>query len=136
MVCDVDPVRDAKDLPDLYRYLEALNTAESDLDGPHEPPQLFSQPQHKHSRNNIQLLTYEADEERVQEYVSEFEAAAADEILTVGKISLEEIQVCSMLYTMLYNILYTMLYNILYAMLYNILYTMLYNILYTICYVI
>lgn len=81
-------------MPDLYRYLEALNTADTDLDGPHSPPQLFTQAEHKHNYNNIQLLKYEVEEEKVQGYVDEFETEAKDDVLVVGDISLGEIQVC------------------------------------------
>ena len=84
---------DDEDVPDLYKYLEELESAETDLDGPHHPPELFTQPEHKHNFNNIQLLKYEVEEEHVQPYVDEFEEGAKDEVLVVGDISLEEIQV-------------------------------------------
>lgn len=84
---------DSEDLPDLYRYLAALESADTDLDGPHKPPSLFDQPDHKHNYNNISLLRYEVEEELMQDYVDEFETGSKDDILHVGNISLEEIQV-------------------------------------------
>lgn len=85
---------DDNDLPDLYRYLEALDNADTDLDGSHEPPELFHpESEHRHNFNNISLLKCEAEEEEVTPYVEEFDKGTKDDVLMVGKISLEEIQV-------------------------------------------
>ncbi|XP_067943495.1 uncharacterized protein [Watersipora subatra] len=89
---DYGKAEDFDDLPDLYRYLEALESAETDLDDHQKPPDLFNQPEHKHNVNNIKLLKYEVEEGHVQSYVEDFETKAKDEVLVVGDISLEEIQ--------------------------------------------
>ena len=94
-----EPAEDEEDLPDLYRYLEALDDGSTDLDGVHEPPSLFNQPQHKHNYNNISLLKYEAEEDTTKPYVDEFEHGIQEDVLVVGKISLEEIQVSCLLET-------------------------------------
>lgn len=90
------PPEDDNDLPDLYRYLDALDTADTDLDGPHEPPELFHpEAEHRHNYNNISLLKCEVEEEEVTPYVDEFDAGTQEDVLMVGKISLDEIQVTS-----------------------------------------
>ena len=88
------PAEDDDDLPDLYRYLDALGTADSELDGPAQPPELFHpEAEHRHNYNNITLLKCEVEEEEVTPYVDEFDKGTQDDVLMVGKISLEEIQV-------------------------------------------
>lgn len=74
--------------------MKALQTADTDLDGPHEPPSLFTQAEHKHNFKNISLLTYEVKEDQVQDYLKEFDDQIEDDVLHVGKITVEEIQVC------------------------------------------
>ena len=91
-VITVSPYRD-ETLPDLYRLMDALETGKTDLDTVDEPPSLFTRPEHVPNYKKISELKLELEEEDIQPYVENFEDEVRDDVLMIGSIKLEDVQV-------------------------------------------
>lgn len=86
------PERD-ENLPDLYRLMSSLEAGESDLDSRRDPPSLFAQPEHAPRYKKISELKLRLEEEDIAPYVDDFEEGVKDDVLMIGSITLEDVQV-------------------------------------------
>ncbi|XP_035658808.1 uncharacterized protein LOC118404007 isoform X3 [Branchiostoma floridae] len=80
------------DLPDIYQLMDTLEGGESDLEADHEPPSLFSRPEHAQTYRKITELKVQMEEEPIPAYIDEFEKDVEDDMLHIASISLEEVQ--------------------------------------------
>ncbi|XP_078584813.1 uncharacterized protein LOC144866990 isoform X3 [Branchiostoma floridae x Branchiostoma japonicum] len=80
------------DLPDIYQLMDTLEGGESDLEADHEPPSLFSRPEHARTYRKITELKVQMEEEPIPAYIDEFEKDVEDDMLHIASISLEEVQ--------------------------------------------
>ena len=87
------PARDEA-LPDLQRLLGDLESGGGDGGG-HlvAPPSLFTRPEHVASYEQITELKLQMEEAQIDDYLSQFEAGVRDDVLMIGSIRLEDIQV-------------------------------------------
>ncbi|XP_066268973.1 uncharacterized protein [Branchiostoma lanceolatum] len=79
-------------LPDIYQLMDTLEGGESDLEADHEPPSLFSRPEHARTYRKITELKVQMEEEPIPAYIDEFERDVEDDMLHIASISLEEVQ--------------------------------------------
>ncbi|CAH1247647.1 OFCC1 [Branchiostoma lanceolatum] len=79
-------------LPDIYQLMDTLEGGESDLEADHEPPSLFSRPEHARTYRKITELKVQMEEEPIPAYIDEFEKDVEDDMLHIASISLEEVQ--------------------------------------------
>ena len=86
------PERD-ETLPDLYRLMASLEDGQTELDTRHEPPSLFTRPEHVSKYKQITDLRVQLEEEHIGDYVGEFEEGVRDDVLMIGSIALDEVQV-------------------------------------------
>lgn len=84
-------------LPDLYRLMDTLEGGDSDLESSVQPPNLFTRPEHVPNYKKISELKLQLEEENIEEYVQEFDETVEDDMLMIGSISLEEVQVRNLL---------------------------------------
>ena len=80
-------------LPDLYRLMDSLEDGETDLDARADPPSLFTRPEHLPNYKKISDLKLELEEEDIGPYMEDFDEGVKDDVLMIGSISLEEVQV-------------------------------------------
>ncbi|ESO86001.1 hypothetical protein LOTGIDRAFT_235599 [Lottia gigantea] len=80
------------DLPDLYNLLASLEEGNGDLVTKDPPPSLFAIPEHIPSYSKISELRYEIEKGELQPYISRFDTDVKDDVVLLGKISLEEVQ--------------------------------------------
>ena len=71
-----------------------MDGGESDLEAEREPPDLFRRPEQEPNYKNISSLKLELEEEPIDPYIERFEDDVRDDVLMIGNISLEEVQVC------------------------------------------
>ena len=90
--CPVPPEKDST-LPDLYRLMDSLEDGQTDLDKEEEPPSLFTRQETADTYHKITELKMELEEEPIGDYVEDFEEGVRDDVLMIGSISLEEVQV-------------------------------------------
>ena len=79
--------------PDLYKLMETLEGGESDLETEGQPPSLFTRPEHVPNYRKISQLKLQMEEEEIEGYVEDFEKTIHDDVLMIGSISLDEVQV-------------------------------------------
>ncbi len=82
-------------LPDLYRLMDSLEDGKTDLEVDSEPPSLFTRPEHVPNYKKITDLKLELEEEDIGPYMEEFDEGVKDDLLMIGSISLDEVQVCN-----------------------------------------
>lgn len=80
-------------LPDLYRLMASLEDGQTELDTTHAPPSLFRRPEHVNKYKHITDLRLELEDDRIDNYVGQFEDRIRDDVLMIGSIDLEEVQV-------------------------------------------
>ncbi len=80
-------------LPDLYHLMDTLEDGQTDLEVESEPPSLFTRPEHVPNFKKISELKLELEEDDIGPYVEEFDEGVKDDVLMIGSISLEEVQV-------------------------------------------
>ena len=73
--------------------METLDGGESDLEADVEPPSFFQRPEHEPNYKKISNLRQEIEEEEIDPYISQFDDTIKDDVLMIGNISLEEVQV-------------------------------------------
>ena len=83
-----------ENLPDLYRLMASLDGRDGSLDQHTEPPSLFTQPENVTSYKKISELKMQMEDADIGDYVGEFEEGIRDDVLMIGSIGLEEVQVC------------------------------------------
>ena len=83
------PERD-KDLPDIYALLESLEEEKMNL---LNSQSLFDSEKQQAKYGYIDELKLQMADSAVQEYVDDFHQNVEDEILMIGSISLEDVQV-------------------------------------------
>ena len=81
------------DLPDLDDLLGTLDSGETQLETSSLPPPLLEPDEQKEKQRQVQELKVGLAEEPIGAYVDDFEKRMEDEILMIGNISLEEVQV-------------------------------------------
>ena len=89
----LDPPERNKDLPDLYRLINSLEEGTTDPDDDTEAPSLFARPEHVPNYQKISELRIQLEEDEIKPYIVDFDSNVQDDVLMVGNISLEEIQV-------------------------------------------
>ena len=62
---------------------------------------MFNRPEHVDNYKSISALKYKVNKAEVPQYVEEFEHVARDDVLMIANISLEEIQVCGLVFLLL-----------------------------------
>ena len=82
-----------EDLPNLENLIGTLEEGDSELHTEREPPTLFHRPEHEPSYRQISTLRQEIEEEPIDPYIDHFEDNVRDDVLMIGNISLEEVQV-------------------------------------------
>ena len=73
--------------------MDTLDGGESDLEADVEPPSFFQRPEHEPNYKKISNLRQEMEEEEIDPYISQFDDTIKDDVLMIGNISLEEVQV-------------------------------------------
>ena len=92
-MCPSEPPDRDETLPDLYRLMASLEDGQTDLDTQHDPPSLFMRPEHVSKYKQITDLRMQLEEEDIGDYVGEFEDGVRDDVLMIGSIALDEVQV-------------------------------------------
>ena len=80
-------------MPDLHRLMATIDGANEELQAQHQPPSLFTRPENVTSYQNISELKMELEGSDVDDYVGRFDQGVQDDVLMIGSISLEEVQV-------------------------------------------
>lgn len=83
----------SEELPNLVNLLDTLDGGESDLETETEPPHLFLRPEQEPNYREISHLETTLKDELIDPYVDRFDDSIQDEVLMIGNISLEEVQV-------------------------------------------
>ena len=73
--------------------MDTLDGGESDLEAERAPPELFKRPEHEPNYKTISSLKLEMEEEPIDPYIVRFEDDVKEDVLMIGNISLEEVQV-------------------------------------------
>ena len=95
MYIEPPPVDDT--LPDLHHLMASLEDGVPTEDRPlpkEAPPSLFSRPGHISKYKKISDLRLEVEDEEIEDYIREFEQGIKDDVLMIGSIGLEDVQVC------------------------------------------
>ena len=84
-----------KDLPDIYGLLQSLDEDEQDLLNSRSlaHPSLFDSDKQQAKYKYIDELKLQIADSAVDRYVQDFNQNVEDEILMIGSVSLEEVQV-------------------------------------------
>lgn len=82
-----------EDLPDLYEVMGSLDTDEIQLNLKTSPPSIMDSDQQKIHQKQVLELKQGLAEEEIKVYLDEFEKQVEQEILMIGNISLEDVQV-------------------------------------------
>ena len=77
----------------LDKLMGAIESGETELESTAEPPTLFARPELQDNYKKISELKTKIVEEEFEPYVDNFERDIQDDVLMIGKVSLEEIQV-------------------------------------------
>ena len=81
-----------EDLPDLYEVMDSLETDDIHLNLKTSPPPLFENEEQEHMHKRVNELKQGLAEEEIQMYLDEFEQKVEEEILMIGTVSLEDVQ--------------------------------------------
>ena len=73
--------------------MASLEDGGSDLESQRAPPSLFTQPEHVPRYKKISELKLRLEEEDIAPYVDDFEEGIKDDVLMIGAITLEDVQV-------------------------------------------
>ena len=89
------PAEPPKDdaLPDLDELLGTLDGGDSQLETSATPPPLVPQEEKQVQQKQIHTLKLGMADEQIERYDEQFNKKVEDEILMIGHISLEEVQV-------------------------------------------
>ncbi len=82
-----------ENLPELYEYLGSLDNGDTELESKGIPPSLFGNEQQRHMHQSIDQMKLALAEEEIGGYLEEFEKQVEEEVLMIGSIGLEEVQV-------------------------------------------
>ena len=95
LCCTEPPDRDGY-LPDLNKLLATLDEGETPAEEPDITPSLFAHPDQVTKFKKISDLKMEMEQTDIDNYVEKFETGVKDDVLLIGDISLEEVQVRSL----------------------------------------
>lgn len=70
-----------------------MNLTDGESETDEEPPKLFSRQEHEERYGKIAQLKTEIQDDDVEPYLEQFFDAVTDDVLQIGSISLEEVQV-------------------------------------------
>ena len=70
-----------------------MNLTDGESETDEEPPKLFSRQEHEGRYGKIAQLKTEIQDDDVEPYLEQFFDAVTDDVLQIGSISLEEVQV-------------------------------------------
>ena len=82
-----------KNFPELYEYLGSLDNGDTELESKHIPPPLFENENQHHMHRDIDRTKLSLAEEEIEDYLDEFERQVEEEVLMIGNIGLNEVQV-------------------------------------------
>ena len=88
-----------EDAPDLYEMMGSLDGGDTELNSKASPPSLFGTAQQQEMHRYVEELKLGLAEEEISEYLDEFEKQVEEEVLMIGSISLEEVQVGKFFYS-------------------------------------
>ena len=87
----------SEDLPDIDSFANDLENEESGLGAGKPPPMLYDNLQQKEMHKYVEDLRQTVADEEIAAYLVEFERKVEDEIIEIGDISLEDVQVTDIL---------------------------------------
>ena len=96
-------LKQADDLPNISDFEDGLENEESGLGAAKPPPLLYDNLQQREMHKYVEELRQSVADEEIAAYLSEFEKKIEEEIIEVGDISLEDVQVCSYHYPVCFN---------------------------------
>jgi len=91
IICFHFPAQPEADSHQINQLVVTLTDGESETD--EEPPKLFSRQEHEEKYGKIAQLKTEMQDDEVEPYLEQFFDAVTDDVLQIGSISLEEVQV-------------------------------------------
>ena len=86
------PPANDDNLPDLYRLMASLESPDQQ-ELPERPPSLFTRPDAVQSYKKITELKTEIEDPNIEDYLEKFDEGVRDDILMIGSIELDDVQV-------------------------------------------
>ncbi|EDV22569.1 uncharacterized protein TRIADDRAFT_58934 [Trichoplax adhaerens] len=86
------PPENNPEVMNLDKLMGAIESGETELESTAEPPTLFARPELQENYKKISELKTKLIDEEFEPYVDNFEREVQDDVLMIGKVSLEEIQ--------------------------------------------
>ena len=89
----ITDLKESDDLPSIKKFEDGLENDESSLGTEKPPPLLYENLQQREMHKYVEELRQSVADEEIAAYLEEFERKVEEEIIEIGEISLEDVQV-------------------------------------------